>query len=58
MTLQLQGSHTYAIGVAFEAEIAFDCRDHTGHPYKKQPGDDIRPWASIVGNVASISVST
>ncbi|WP_160141010.1 hypothetical protein [Cryobacterium shii] len=58
MTLQLQGSHTYAIGVAFEAEIAFDCRDHTGRPYKKQPGDDIRPWASIVGNVASISVST
>ena len=58
VTLQLQGGHTYALGVAFEAEIAYDCRDRTGHPFKKQPGDDIRLWASIAGTVASITVST
>ncbi len=58
VTLQLQGSHTYAIGVALETEIAFDCRDRTGHTYKKQPGDDIKLWASIAGNVSSVSVST
>jgi hypothetical protein len=34
-------------GVALEAEIAFDCRDSSGHPYKKQPGDDITLWAAI-----------
>ena len=58
VTLQLQGGHTYALGVAFEAEIAYDCRDRTGHPYKKQPSDDMRLWASIAGTVASITVST
>ena len=58
VTLQLQGGHSYAIGVAFEVEITFDCRDRNGHPYQKQPGDDIKLWASIAGSVASITVAT
>jgi len=58
VTLQLQGGHSYAIGVAFEAEITFDCRDRNGRPYQKQPGDDIKLWASIAGSVASITVAT
>lgn len=58
VTLQLQGGHSYAIGVAFETEITFDCRDRGGRPYKRQPGDDIKLWASIAGSVPSITVST
>jgi hypothetical protein len=58
LQLQLQGGHTYALGVAFEAEIAYDCRDRTGHPHKKKPGDDIRLRASIAGTVAGITAST
>ena len=56
--VQLQGGHEYAIGVSFETEITYDCHDRNGKPYKKQPGDDIKLWASMVGQVASISVST
>ena len=57
VTLQLQGGHSYAIGVAADGEITFDCRDQKGRPYKKQPGDDIKLWASIACDVASITVS-
>jgi hypothetical protein len=56
--MQLHGGHTYGIGVAFEAQVSFVCTDGQGHPYVKQPGDDIRLWASILGDVASISVAT
>ena len=56
--LQLQGGHTYGIGVSFEVEVGFDCQDRSGRPYQKQPGDDIRLWASMVGEVSSITVST
>ncbi|MGO4692045.1 hypothetical protein [Glaciibacter sp. 2TAF33] len=56
--MQLQGGHTYGIGVAFEVQVSFVCTDGQGHPYVKQPGDDIKLWASILGDVASISVAT
>lgn len=56
--LQLQGGHTYGIGVSFEVEVGFDCHDRNGKPYQKQPGDDIKLWASMTGEVSSISVST
>lgn len=56
--LQLQGGHTYGIGVSFEVEVGFDCHDRSGKPYRKQPGDDIKLWASMTGEVSSISLST
>lgn len=57
-SVQMQGGRSYAVGVSFEAEILADCRDRSNKPYRAQPGDDIRLWASIAGRVASISVAT
>lgn len=56
--LQLQRGHAYGIGVSFEVEVGYECHDRNGRPYQKQPGDDIRLWASMLGSVSSISVST
>ncbi|WEO75691.1 hypothetical protein BJQ94_09780 [Cryobacterium sp. SO2] len=56
-TLQLRGSHTYAIGVALEAQISFECRDKAGNPYIRQDGDDVKLWASIAGIVPSITLT-
>ncbi|MET0955536.1 MAG: hypothetical protein ABWY68_06255 [Cryobacterium sp.] len=58
VTLQLRGAHTYAIGVALEAEIAFECRDKTGSPYIRQPGDEVKLWTSIAGIVPGITLTT
>ena len=58
VTLQLRGSRTYAIGVALEAQISFECRDKSGTPYLPQPGDDVKLWASIAGVVPSITLTT
>lgn len=57
-TLQLRGSHTYAIGVALEAEISYECRDKSGTPYARRPGDDVKLWASIAGHIPSITLTT
>lgn len=57
-TLQLRGGHTYAIGVALEAQISFECRDRTGTAYVRQAGDDVKLWASIAGIVPSITLHT
>ncbi|MGY4856975.1 hypothetical protein [Cryobacterium sp. AP23] len=57
-TLQLRGSHTYAIGVALEAQISFEARDNDGNPYVRQDGDDVKLWASIAGIVPSITLAT
>lgn len=57
-TLQLRGSHTYAIGVALEAQISFECRDTTGKPYTRKDGDDVKLWAAIAGLVPSITLTT
>ena len=57
-TLQLRGGHTYAIGVALEAQISFECRDRSGAAYVRQPGDDVKLWASIAGIVPSITLDT
>lgn len=57
-TLQLRGSHTYAIGVALEAQITFECRDKAGKPYTRKDGDDVRLWAAIAGLVPSITLTT
>lgn len=58
VTLQLRGSHTYAIGVALEAQISFECRDKSGSPYLRQPGDDVKLWTSIAGIVPSLTLTT
>ncbi|POH65524.1 MULTISPECIES: hypothetical protein [Cryobacterium] len=58
VTLQLRGSRTYAIGVALEAQISLECRDKSGTPYRPQPGDDVKLWASIAGMVPSITLAT
>jgi hypothetical protein len=57
-TLQLRGSHTYAIGVALEAQISFECRDKSGKPYVRRDGDDVKLWAAIAGLVPSITLTT
>lgn len=57
-TLQLRGGHTYAIGVALEAQISFECRDRSGAAYVRQAGDDVKLWASIAGIVPSITLDT
>lgn len=58
-TVQVQAGRQYAVTVSFEATISYDCRDRTDRqPYRRQPGDDIRLWASVAGQVASISAST
>ena len=57
-TLQLRGSRTYALGVALEAQISFECRDRSGNQYVLQPGDDVKLWASIAGIVPSITLTT
>jgi hypothetical protein len=54
----MQGGHTYAVGVSFEAEIVAEVLDRNNRRYLKQPGDDIKLWASIAGRVQSISVAT
>ena len=58
VTLQLRGSRTYAIGVALEAQISFECRDRSGTQYLPQAGDDVKLWASIAGIVPSITLTT
>ncbi|TFD93951.1 hypothetical protein E3T61_02795 [Cryobacterium lactosi] len=58
VTLQLRGSRTYAIGVALEAQISFECRDRSGTQYLPRPGDDVKLWASIAGIVPSITLTT
>lgn len=58
VTLELRGSRTYAIGVALEAQISFECRDRSGTPYVRQPGDDVKLWASIAAVVPSITMTT
>lgn len=58
-TVQVQAGRQYAVTVSFEATINLDCRDRSDRePYRRQPGDDIRLWASVAGQVASISAST
>lgn len=58
VTLELRGSRTYAIGVALEAQISFECRDRSGTPYVRQPGDDVKLWASIAAVVPSLTMTT
>ena len=56
--VQVQAGRQYAVTASFEVTIAHDCRDRRGARYVKQPGDDIRLWASLTGQVASITAST
>lgn len=58
VTVQLQGGHVYAVGVSFEAQVRHTLLDRDGSAYSKQPGDDVRLWASMLGTVESISIST
>lgn len=58
-TVQVQSGRQYAVTLDFEVTIGYDVRDRSDQqPYRKQPGDDIKLWASVAGQVASISAST
>lgn len=57
LDVQLQGGRTYAIGVSFEADVDAAIVDHSGRPYAKRPGDDVRLWASMLGVVPRITAS-
>ena len=54
--LQLERGRTYAIGVSFETQVTPTVVDQRGAPYVRQPGDDIRCWSSMLGDVSRIEV--
>lgn len=57
-TVEVQGGSAYGVGVAFEVEILPTFLDRFNKQYEKQPGDDIKLWASMAGTAESITVST